>query len=323
MTAHADNPGLPALTGADPAQEPRTAREALAAYVDYLRSERRASPHTISAYQRDIAGFISFLTEHIGEEPRLPDLTELAVADFRSWITARTDDLSAASVNRGLSAIRSFFKFLDRRYDRANPRVRLVHTRKRARRLPRPVAENAARRLIAEAAAQDDVAPWVAARDSAVICLLYGAGLRISEALSLTDDVIPAPDVLRVDGKGGKVRLTPLLPLVREALDAYAKLRPWPKIDGEPFFRGVKGGALNPRMIQRLIENMRRAFDLPETATPHALRHSFATHLLANGADLRSIQTLLGHASLSSTQIYTSVDAERLRAVHRAAHPRG
>ncbi len=307
---------------------PRTGSQVLAAFIAYLREEKRASAHTVDGYQRDVAHFLRFLTDHLGAEAMVEDLAQLAPSDVRAWLYQRreVDGLEAASLNRALSAVRAFYRFLDRRLDRPNARVGLVKAPRRPRRLPRPLTEDAARKVSAEAAFQDNAEPWVNARDAAVIALLYGAGLRISEALTLSDAHHPAPDVLRITGKGGKVRMVPLIPMVRDAMDDYARQRPFALDPADPeatLFRGVKGGPLNPRMIQRLVERLRIQLDLPDTATPHALRHSFATHLLANGADLRSIQSLLGHASLSTTQIYTGVDAARLKAIHKSAHPRG
>ena len=306
------------------AATPRTARQALATYCEHLRKERDASPHTVEAYLRDISRFLAFLQDYLGQEPMITDLETLDETDINAWRSAWRDreDPSPATVNRALSAVRAFYKYLDRRLDAPNPKIGLVRSQKKARRLPRPVAEDAAQTLIEEAAEQD-VEPWVAARDAALVSLLYGAGLRISEALSLTDADIPAPDVLRIKGKGGKVRLVPLIPAVREALNEYAEQRPFINDPDSALFRGVKGGAMSPRIGQLLMQRLRYALDLPETATPHALRHSFATHLLANGADLRAIQTLLGHSSLSTTQVYTGVDEARLKAIHKAAHPRG
>ncbi len=303
---------------------PRTARQALAAYCDYLQKERDASPHTVEAYARDIGRFIAFLTDYTGCEPMVSDLATIDQMEVNAWRSSWRDesDPSPATLNRALSAVRAFYTFLDRRLDVPNAKIKLVKSAKAPRRLPRPLATDAAQSLLTEAADQD-IEPWVAARDTALISLLYGAGLRISEALSLTDAAIPAPGVLRIVGKGNKVRMAPLIPAVREALNTYAEERPFVRdVDG-PLFRGVKGGAMSPRIAQLLMQRLRLALDLPDTATPHALRHSFATHLLANGADLRSIQTLLGHSSLSTTQIYTGVDESRLKTIHKAAHPRG
>lgn len=312
----------PPLTSTD--DRPRTARQALSAYCGYLEKERDASPHTIEAYARDIGRFIWFLTDYLGHEPMMPDLVALGETDINAWrsVWRSADDPSPATLNRALSAVRAFYHFLDRRLDAPNPRIKLARSAKRARRLPRPLAAGDAKTLV-RAAADQDIAPWIAARDAALITLLYGAGLRISEALSLTDADLPAPEVLRIHGKGGKIRLAPLIPAARAAIDEYARLRPFVRDPQGKLFRGVKGGPMSPRIGQLLMQRLRLALGLADTATPHALRHSFATHLLANGADLRAIQTLLGHASLSTTQIYTGVDEARLKAIHKAAHPRG
>ncbi|WP_018995801.1 tyrosine recombinase XerC [Hirschia maritima] len=303
---------------------PRTGSEALYAFVEHLTHERRMSEHTIDGYRRDVGNFLGFLVEHLGGEAHVDDLTQLAPSDVRAWLAFRraNDDLKATSISRALSAVRAFYKFLDRQLDKPNARIQMVKAPKRPQRLPRPVTQDSAKNLLQEVKDQD-VEPWIAARDAAMIALMYGAGLRISEALSLTDADIPAKEALRIQGKGDKVRLVPLIPAVRDALNDYFEKRPFLRDEDGPLFRGVKGKKLNPRIIQKLIENLRIVMGMPETATPHALRHSFATHLLANGADLRSIQTLLGHASLSSTQIYTGVEADRLKAIHQAAHPRG
>ncbi len=303
---------------------PRTGSEALYAFVQYLQHERRMSEHTVDGYRRDVGNFLGFLVEHIGGEAHVDDLVKLTPSDVRAWLAYRRAnyDLQATSISRALSAVRAFYKFLDRQLNKPNARIQMVKAPKRPQRLPRPVSQEAAQNLLQEVQDQD-VEPWIAARDAAMIALMYGAGLRISEALSLTDADIPAKEILRIQGKGDKVRLVPLIPVVRDALNDYFEKRPFLRDEEGPLFRGVKGKKLNPRIIQKLVENLRIVMGLPDTATPHALRHSFATHLLANGADLRSIQTLLGHASLSSTQIYTGVEADRLKAIHRAAHPRG
>ncbi len=302
---------------------PNTASQALYAFVEHLTHERRMSEHTIDGYRRDVGNFLGFLVNHLGGEAHVNDLVNLTPSDVRAWLAFRraNDDLQATSISRALSAVRAFFKYLDRQLDKPNARIQMVKAPKRPQRLPRPVSQEIARNLLKEVENQD-IEPWIAARDAAMIALMYGAGLRISEALSLTDADIPARDILRIQGKGNKVRLVPLIPAVRDALNVYYEKRPFLRDEEGPLFRGVKGKKLNPRIIQKLIEKLRISMGLPDTATPHALRHSFATHLLANGADLRSIQTLLGHASLSSTQIYTGVEADRLKAIHKAAHPR-
>ncbi len=304
------------------------ATEALSAFTDWLRAERRASAKTVDAYQRDIANFLGFLTRHHGATPTLGDLKNLPRTDVIAWLAHRRsqDGLAASSRARAASSLRSFFRFLDRRLDAGNARAMMFESPRRPHRLPRPLDPAAAPETITAAGeGLDEDAespPWVHARDAAVLSLLYGAGLRLSEALSLTGRDIPTPAVLRITGKGQKVRLVPLIAPVRAAVDAYAAITPYAPAPDEPLFRGLRGGALNPRLVQRLMERLRYRLRLPETATPHALRHSFATHLLANGGDLRAIQALLGHASLSTTQIYTAVDAARLKAVHAEAHPR-
>jgi integrase/recombinase XerC len=303
-----------------------TATDALQEFTVWLETERRASDKTIEAYQRDIADFIAFLVEHLGQEPHVSDLARLSRHDVIAWLAKRRsqDNLAASSRARAASSLRAFFKFLDRRLDSANARAMMFETPKRPHRLPRPLPESLAPKAIeiARESEGEDVPEWVLARDAAILSLLYGAGLRLSEALGLTGKDVPAPEALRVLGKGRKVRLVPLIKPVRDAVNAYVKLCPYAAAPAEPIFRGRRGGPLNPRLVQRLMEKLRFRLGLPETATPHAMRHSFATHLLANGGDLRSIQALLGHASLSTTQIYTGVDAARLMKVHAEAHPR-
>jgi integrase/recombinase XerC len=306
--------------------EPRTGPEALAAFSQWLETERRASDNTVEAYTHDIAHFLAFLTNHLGQEPHVSDLARLSRHDVIAWLAARRsqDGLAASSRARAASSLRAFYRFLDRRLDSPNAKAMMFESPRRPHRLPRPLPESLASKAIDMAGDGDghDEPEWLLARDAAILSLLYGAGLRLSEALALTGRDLPAPEVLRVMGKGRKVRLVPLIRAVREAVNAYAELTPWASAPDEPIFRGLKGGALNPRMVQRLMEKLRHQLGLPETATPHALRHSFATHLLANGGDLRAIQALLGHASLSTTQIYTGVDAARLMKVHAEAHPR-
>lgn len=297
--------------------------ETLAAFTDYLTDERRMADKTVEAYRSDLAGFLGFLNQHLGEVPTPQRLGRLKARDVRSFLAQRRrDGLSDASIARLLSSIKALYRWLGRTYDIENAEIAYLQGPKRPQRLPRPVSVEAARDLIEEAGTDPDSEAWINARDAAVLSLLYGAGLRISEALSLTGADVPAPERLRIAGKGGKVRIVPLIPAVREAIDAYAGLCPYALGRSDALFRGAKGGALNPRLIQGLVQKLRAVLGLPDTATPHALRHAFATHLLAAGADLRSIQTLLGHASLSTTQVYTGVDADRLRDVHAAAHPR-
>jgi len=294
--------------------------DAASAYLARLRDERRASRHTLDGYARDLSVFLAFLADHLGDTPDLAALGKLEPADFRAFLARRrVDGLAASSNARTLSALRGFFRFLSREKLAENPHAIAL----RGPKLPKPVPKA----LTAEDAAAtldlDDDKPWIEARDRAVIALLYGAGLRIDEALSLNMDALPLGETLRIVGKGRKARDVPLLNEVRAALDAYLKLRP--SIGGKtaPIFLGARGGRLRAELIQKRLRQLRVELGLPDTATPHALRHSFATHLLGSGADLRAIQELLGHASLSTTQRYTAVDAERLLDIHAKAHPRG
>ena len=295
----------------------------------HLRDVRRTSAHTLAAYARDVAAFSRFLAEHLGEPADLAMLAALKPADFRAFLAAsRREGVSARTLARRLSAVRAFFRWLKKTHEIDNPALSAVRGPKLERALPHPVPEREAIALFdaLRAAHGDDAPAWVIARDAAVLGLLYGAGLRLSEALSLTAgqarSVIAGKDMLRILGKGGKERLVPVLPLVRALLADYARACPWPLADDTSFFRGVKGGALSARIVQRLMQRLRSYLGLPETATPHALRHSFASHLLAHGADLRVIQELLGHASLSTTQIYTDVNVAELQRIHAQAHPR-
>ena len=300
----------------------RTAGSALAAFLDHLSGERRLSARTREAYERDLTGLFDFLAVHLGRRVRLGDLADLAAADWRAWLAARRrEGVGARTLQRGLSAVRSFFAYARRRWGLDNAALSLVEGPKAPPRKPRPVSETAAKRLIEETAELDAPA-WIAARDAAVLSLLYGGGLRISEALSLQGRDHPLPETLRIDGKGGRARLVPALPAVREAVDRYAVLCPFDLAADAALFRAVRGGALGPRAVQQTLERLRARLGLPASATPHALRHAFATHLLAHGGDLRAIQELLGHASLSTTQIYTEVESSALQRLHAAAHPR-
>jgi len=290
----------------------------------HLAAERRASPETVEAYDRDVGQFLRFMTEHLGEPPTIAALSALRPADLRAFLARRRGEgISARSLGRNLAGVRSLARFLERRDGLNAAPYRAVRSPKAGRTLPKPLVASAARRLTdpAESLAEE---PWVAARDAAVFTLLYGCGLRISEALALTPASAPtdAARALRVTGKGGKTRIVPVLPVVVRAIDDYRRLCPFALDPEDPLFRGVKGGPLSPRIVQLAIERLRGALGLPDTATPHALRHSFATHLLGAGGDLRTIQELLGHASLSTTQVYTAVDAARLLDVWAKTHPR-
>ena len=296
--------------------------EAIAAWQSWLETERRLSVHTGAAYMRDLKLFLDFLVEHRGGFADLAALEGLGHGDFRSYLAQRAmNDRARSSTARALSVLRGFFRFLERTDRARNDAIGAVRTPRLPHSVPKPVAAGDALAIIAEAGDTARKKPWVAARDTALLLLLYGAGLRIDEALSLNEDQAPSGDSLRVLGKGGKERIVPILPAVREAVAAYLQACPY-VVPGGPLFLGARGGRLNAGVVQRELRRIRAALGLPETATPHALRHSFATHLLQAGGDLRAIQELLGHASLSTTQRYTEVDTARLVAVYNDAHPR-
>lgn len=290
---------------------------------DWLRAERRVSPHTAAAYGRDLSAFLVFLGEHVGGALTLGELAALKPQDFRAFLAKRRDDgLDAASAARNLSVIRNFFRFLERRGLAHNAAIGALRSPKVPKGLPKPLAETEALGVV-EAAGDFSDEAWVQKRDIAVLMLLYGAGLRIAEALGLARrDVGADATTLRVTGKGRKTRIVPLLAPVRAAIEDYVAQCPWKTGAAGPLFVGVQGKRLNPRIVQGRMQQLRAHLGLAESATPHALRHSFATHLLGAGGDLRSIQELLGHASLSTTQRYTAVDAARLLEVYDKAHPR-
>jgi integrase/recombinase XerC len=302
---------------------PTTAREALAAWLDYLVNERRASPRTVRAYGDAVLVYLAFQEQHRGEALSLADMSDISAGDVRAYLAHRRGGdhpLAPRSVSQALSAIRAYHRWLDRRLGTPNASLSLVRGPKLPRGVPRPVSEDQARALIDDAGLSDRE-DWEIARDEAVLTLLWGCGLRISEALSLTRADAPLGETVRITGKGGKTRLVPVLPAVREAVDVYLASLPFAPAPEEPLFRAVRGGAYSPRHAQALMQSLRGRLGLPACATPHALRHSFATHLLGAGADLRSIQELLGHASLSTTQRYTAVDAAGLMAIYAKAHP--
>ncbi|WP_337187437.1 tyrosine recombinase XerC [Phenylobacterium sp.] len=304
---------------------PLTADQARAAWLEHLAHERRASPRTLEAYGFAAARYLAFLQRHRGEALRAADLGGIAASEIRAWLAhLRGGDrpLSPRSVSQALSAIRTFHRFLDRRYDIPNAALTLVRGPKVKPGAPRPVSEDQARGLLAEPGLDPDRADWETARDEAVLTLLYGCGLRISEALSLRRRDAPLGDLLRITGKGGKTRIVPVLPAVRRAIDIYVADLPLVLPPDDALFRAPRGGPLSPRHVQATVQRLRSRLGLSDSATPHALRHSFATHLLGAGADLRSIQELLGHASLSTTQRYTEVDAAALLGAYAAAHPR-
>jgi len=303
-----------------------TADQVLLAWLEHLAHERRLSPRTLEAYGHIGRHYVAFLERHRGGPQFLADLGAVTAAEVRAHLAERRSGdrpLNARSLGQTLAAIRGFHLFLDRRCGVAAPQLALVRGPRVKPSLPRPVTEDQARGLLHEPEADPDVEPWEAARDRAVLTLLYGCGLRISEALSLKRSDAPLPDALRITGKGDKMRMAPVLPQVREAVNAYLALQPFVLEADQPLFRAKRGGALSPRHVQATVQRLRGRLGLPASATPHALRHSFATHLLGAGADLRSIQELLGHASLSTTQKYTQVDAAHLLAAYADAHPRG
>lgn len=292
-------------------------------FLDHVEREQRLAANTVEAYRSDLSEFMGFLRGHLEAEPGMRAFAELQARDIRAFLAARRrDGLADASIARLLSAIKGFYRWLDRHHGVENPEIAFLSGPKRGQRLPRPVSETAAKDMLEQADQLQDE-PWIAARDVAALALMYGAGLRISEVLDLSGDVKAAPERLRVKGKGGKVRIVPLIPALREAIRAYAGLCPYALNARTPLFYGARGKRLQAPILRRQVQVLRGALGLTETATPHALRHSFATHLLAHGADLRAIQTLLGHASLSTTQVYTGVEAGHLRKVHAQAHPRG
>jgi integrase/recombinase XerC len=300
----------------------RSAESLKQAWLDTLRHEKRSSAHTLRAYGDDLARFLEFLKEHMGRTPDDRLLEKLKPADIRAFITRRrNENLGARGVQRALAAVRSFFRYLAREEILDNAAPRAVRTPRIARTLPRPLSEMDAARALEEAGVQD--IEWLGARDTALLTLLYGAGLRISEALSLKRGDVPLGNTLSVVGKGRKERAVPVLPVVRDAIAHYASLIPIAGERDASLFVSRRGKPMSPREAQALMQRLRGRLGLSERATPHALRHSFATHLLANGGELRAVQELLGHASLSTTQTYTEIDARRLMDVYARAHPRG
>jgi integrase/recombinase XerC len=316
------------MTSPKKTQQPIAADTAaeLARWLSHLSAERRMSAKTVEAYQRDVTQFLGFLTEHLGGAPSLKKLAGLQPQDVRAFMAARrSTGAGSRTLMRSLAGTRSFARFLERNGKGKVGALSAVRAPKISKSLPKPLAVPSAKRIAdADLRAGEEREPWVLARDAAVLALLYGSGLRIAEALSLKRSDIPAigsGDGLVVTGKGNKTRMVPVLPRVLELIAEYVALCPY-GLDEGALFRGAKGGPLSPRIIQLAMERLRGALGLPDTATPHALRHSFATHLLARGGDLRAIQELLGHASLSTTQIYTAVDTDRLLDAYKSAHPR-
>ena len=296
-------------------------------WLGYLGAERRMSAKTLDAYRRDVTQFLAFLAEHLGGAPSLKELEKLTPQDVRAFMAARrADGIGSRSLMRSLAGARSFARFLERNGKGKLGALAAVRAPKVPRGLPKPLGVASAKQMSdADLRAGEERPQWVLARDAAVLALLYGSGLRISEALSLKRKDVPAPgggDVILVTGKGNKERMVPVLQNVLQLIADYLKLCPIEIAPDALIFIGARGGPLSPRIIQLAMARLRGALGLPDSATPHALRHSFATHLLARGGDLRAIQELLGHASLSTTQIYTAVDSERLLEAYRSAHPR-
>lgn len=298
------------------------ATDALQNWLAYQRAIKGAAENTLTAYQGDVLDFLAFITLHKGAPQGLGALSSITVADMRAWMAqTRSAGVASRSLARKLSAVKVFYKWLAQREGFEPTAVLSTRAPKFQKKLPRPLAEDAARSLIDAIEVQSDK-PWAAARDVAVVTLLWGCGLRISEALSLTGTDAPLPATLRITGKGGKERIVPVLPAAQTAVDAYLRLCPYMLAPKEPLFRAMRGGPLRPGAIQKVMVRARMQLGLPATATPHAMRHSFATHLLNAGGDLRAIQELLGHASLSTTQAYTAVDTARLMEVYDRTHPK-
>ena len=299
----------------------------VARWLSHLGAERRMSGKTVEAYERDARQFLAFMAGHLGGAPPLTELAKLSPQDVRAFMAARrADDIGSRSLMRTLAGVRSFARFLERNGKGKVGALAAVRAPKVPKTLPKPLAIASARQVTdADIRAGEEREQWILARDAAVLALLYGSGLRISEALGLARGDVPAPgrgDAITVTGKGNKQRMVPLLPQVSQSIADYISLCPYDLPADGPLFIGARGGPLSPRIVQLVMERLRGALSLPDSATPHALRHSFATHLLARGGDLRAIQELLGHASLSTTQIYTAVDTERLLEVYRSTHPR-
>ena len=295
--------------------------DSLKKWRDYLRYERNLSPHSLRAYQADILHFLRFLTQHLGKAPALDDLSDVHLRDFRSWLVQKANEgNSSRSRARSVSALRNFLKFLDRQGILHNSGITMLQTPKVPRSLPKAVSFERIKALLGKP--ENSAEDWTSARDRALFTLLYGCGMRIAEALALNIGDIPDDDFWRVLGKGNKERIIPTLPFVDQMIQNYLKLRPGDPQRQAPLFIGVQGRRLNQGVVQKSMRDLRASLGLPDTLTPHALRHSFATHLLAEGANLREIQELLGHVSLSTTQIYADFDNKQLLDIYKNAHPR-
>ncbi|TNF22299.1 MAG: tyrosine recombinase XerC [Rhodobacteraceae bacterium] len=298
------------------------ARDALEDWLTQCRALKGRAENTIEAYRADVLGFLAFMTQYHGGTQGLGPLSRITLRDMRAWMAAtRSPDVGSRTLARKLSAVKSFYRWLAEREGFEPTAVLSTRAPKYTRKLPRPLAEDAAKRMIDTVELQSETA-WIAARDMAVVTLLYGCGLRISEALGLNRGAAPLGDSLRIVGKGNKERVVPVIPAAARVVDAYLALCPFDLPADAPLFLGARGGRLNPRLVQKAMQQARMQLGLPATATPHAMRHSFATHLLNAGGDLRAIQELLGHASLSTTQGYTGIDTARLLEVYNMAHPK-
>ncbi len=294
----------------------------LTKWTDYLQFEKQLSRHTLRAYCSDIMHFIEFLCAHLGEPPSLNSLSEISIRDFRSWMSRKAmDGASNASRARSLSGVKNLMSWLDKQGIMHNAAISTVRSPKLPHKIPRPLSETQTTDLL-ENAGMLEIKDWISARNTALFTLLYGAGLRINEALSLDISDMPNDGFIRVKGKGNKERQVPILQIVETTLETYLQACPFESYANRPLFLGSRGGRLNQGVAQKSMRDIRVMLGLPETATPHALRHSFATHLLQNGANLREIQELLGHASLTSTQRYTELNAEEMMRIYKSAHPR-
>jgi integrase/recombinase XerC len=297
-------------------------RDALSRWLDHLKAIEGAADRTVDAYRADVLGFLAFLQMHHGEPAGLGPLARITVSDMRSWMAhERGRGLSARSLARALSSVKGFLRWLAEREGFDPTAVLSTRSPKFRKKLPRPLEVDAAQAML-DTLEMQAPEPWIAARDTAVVTLLWGCGLRISEALALDGRDHPLGPSLRITGKGGKERVVPVIGPARDAVAAYVAACPYPAEPGHPLFRGARGGRLDPRLVQKAMESARLQLGLPSSATPHAMRHSFATHLLSAGGDLRAIQELLGHASLSTTQAYTAVDTARLMEVYARTHPK-
>ncbi len=291
-------------------------------WFNFLRYEKRLSKHTVRAYTTDINNFISFMSEHFGKAPSINDIASIKIIDFRSWLARKAVNGTANSSRaRSLSGVKNFLNWMDKNGYAHNAAIGTLRTPKIQKKLPRPLYFKQIEDLISETINLTEK-NWVGARDAAIFTLLYGCGLRINEALSLNIKDLPKNDVIRIKGKGGKEREVPVIKIVKTAINKYRKICPYPETSNRPLFLGEKGKRLNQGIAQKSMRSLRKQLNLPETATPHALRHSFASHLLQEGMNLREIQELLGHASLSTTQRYTDINVEQMMKIYKNAHPR-